>query len=77
MEVSPKSVSSAILTQDQLRVMLPRMTKVVHASMFKWALPTAVPNPKPKPKAKPKAKAMPEGPISSRPKKKKGAVALD
>ena len=76
MEVSPKSVSSAILTQDQLRVVLPRRTKVVHASMFKWALPTAVPNPKPKPKAKPKAKAMPEGPISSR-TKKKGAVALD
>ena len=44
--------------------------------MFKWALPTAVPNRKPKPKAKPKAKAMPEGPISSR-TKKKGAVALD
>ena len=44
--------------------------------MFKWALPTAVPNPKPKPKAKPKAKAMPDGPISSR-AKKKGAVALD
>ena len=44
--------------------------------MFKWALPTAVPNPKPKPKAKPKAKAMPEGPISSR-TKKNVAVALD
>ncbi len=76
MEVSPKSVSSAILTQDQLRAVLPRRTKVVHASMFKWALPTAVPNPKPKPKAKPKAKAMPERPICSR-IKKKGAVALD
>ena len=44
--------------------------------MFKWALPTAVPNPKPKRKAKPKAKAMPAGPIASR-TKKKGAVALD
>ena len=43
---------------------------MVHASMFKWALPTAVPNPKPKPKAKPKAKAMPEGPICSRIMKK-------
>ena len=75
MEVSPKSVSSAILTQDQLRVVLPRRTKVVHASMFKWALPTAVPNPRTKPKARPKAKAMPEGPVCSR-TKKKGAVAL-
>ena len=69
-------MSSAILTQDQLRVVFPQRTKVVHASMFKWALPTAVPNPKPKPKAKPKAKAMPEGRISSR-TQKKGAVALD
>ena len=69
-------MSSAILTHDQLRVVLPQTTKVVHASVFKWALPLAVPNPKPKPKAKPKAKAMPEGPISSR-IKKKGAVALD
>ena len=68
-------MSSAILTQDQLRVVLPRRTKVVHASKFKWALPTAVPNLKPKPQAKPKAKAMPDGPISSR-TKKKGALAL-
>jgi hypothetical protein len=72
----PKSVSSDILTQEQLSVVLPRRTKVNQASFFKWAMPKAGPKPKPKPKAKAKAKAMPEGPIASRTRKKK-AVILD
>lgn len=72
----PKSVSSDILTQDQLSVVLPRRTKVDRASFSKWAMPKAGPEPKPKPKAKAKAKATPEGPIASRTSKKK-AVVLD
>lgn len=72
----PKSVSSDILTQDQLSVVLPRRTKVDRASFSKWAMPKAGPEPKPKPKAKAKAKATPEGPIASCTSKKK-AVVLD
>jgi len=65
---SSKSVSSEILTFEQLQLLFPRRTKVNHAAIFRWALPKA--------KAKAKAKvgpspavtssSTPEGPIASR-----------
>ena len=68
-----KPVSASILTQDQLSGV---RTKMARGTMFKWAMPKAVPTPKPEPKANAKAKAVPEGPIASRTRKKK-AVSLD
>ena len=50
--------------------------EVARGTVFKWAMPKAVPTPKPEPKANAKAKAVPEGPIASRTRKKK-AVSLD
>ena len=70
----PRLMISDILTQDQLKVVLPQRTKMDRSSLFKWAMPKAAV--KSKAKAKPKAKVVPGGPISSRTRKTK-APALD
>lgn len=76
---SPQSVPSASLSQEQLKCVFPRRSKVNRDTLFKWALTPGTPKAKPKAKeaescvAASSADSYPlvsEGPISSRTRKR-------
>lgn len=72
---SPHSVPAAALTQEQLRCVFPRRSRVNREALFKWILVPATPKAKPKAKAAASSGATssmlaPEAPISSRTRKR-------
>ena len=71
-------VTSDVLTPAQLKMVFPARAKVNADSVFRWALPKALPKPKPvaKPKALPKTEAIAAGPCHGTRKKAK-APAID
>lgn len=77
---SPQSIQGAALTQEQLRFVFPRRSRVNRDTLFKWALTPATPKVVPKAKAAASSSEAPslagthspmsEGPISSRTRKR-------